>query len=58
MASTDPQIMTTFVDCELRLATYYVNLRDKIAALNIAVLGFTFTILIRFRTLNPSIFPF
>ena len=40
----DPQLVSNFCGSELLLAKYYLGLRDKIAALNVGVLAFTFSI--------------
>ena len=47
-----------FIDAELRLASYYLGLRDKIAALNIAVIGFSFTLYEKIEPLKFEFFGF
>ncbi len=46
------------VDGELRLALYYTGLRDKIAALNVAVVGFSFTVYDKISDLKLEFFFF
>lgn len=54
MSETDQ----AFVDGELRLALYYTGLRDKIAALNVAVVGFSFTVYDKISDLKLEFFVF
>ncbi len=46
------------MDGELRLALYYTGLRDKIAALNVAVVGFSFTVYAKIGDLKLEFFIF
>lgn len=52
--SADP----AFVDAELRLALYYNGLRDKIAALNVAVVGFSFPVYEKLAPFKVEFFGF
>lgn len=49
---------SAFIDAELRLALYYNGLRDKVAALNVAVVGFSFTVYEKIEGLRTEFFAF
>lgn len=58
MTGSRPQADPAFTDGELRLALYYQGLRDKIAALNIAVVGFSFPVYDKLSALKTEFFSF
>jgi hypothetical protein len=47
-----------FVDAEIKLALYYSSIRDKIGALNVAVVGFSFTVFERVSDIKTEFFFF
>ncbi|WP_430464657.1 hypothetical protein [Tabrizicola sp.] len=38
------ELVATVIESELKLASYYTGLRDKIATLNVAIVGFSFSL--------------
>lgn len=58
MSEKDTNLHTAFIDAEMRLALYYNGLRDKTAALNVAVVGFSFSIYDKIDNLKTEFFIF